>query len=114
MAGTECVWDFVSDDSQLLPFLKQIRRTDHTIRHFELVLGTNNRNSSAVKNTILAWRTSNQSEHLLVPQRSLRIDSGCAERWNPAGDKRNNRQEQWHHRERDRVVGTDSVKKAAQ
>jgi hypothetical protein len=59
MAGTESAWDFVSDDSQLLPFLKRIRRADNTIPHFELVLGTNNMNGSAVKNTILAWRTSN-------------------------------------------------------
>jgi hypothetical protein len=59
MAGTECAWDFVSDDSQLLPFLKKIGRPDHTIPHFELVLGTNNMNGSAVKNNVLAWRTSN-------------------------------------------------------
>lgn len=59
MAGTECAWDFVSDDSQLLPFLKQIQRADNTIPHFELVLGTNNMNGSAVKNTVLAWRTGN-------------------------------------------------------
>jgi hypothetical protein len=59
MAGTECAWDFVSDDAQLLPFLKQIKRPDNTIPHFELVLGTNNMNGSAVKNTVLAWRTSN-------------------------------------------------------
>ncbi|MGC2402363.1 MAG: hypothetical protein WA510_21395 [Acidobacteriaceae bacterium] len=59
MAGTECAWDFVSDDSQLLPFLKKIRRADGTIPHFELVLGTNNMNGSAVKNNVLAWRTSN-------------------------------------------------------
>jgi hypothetical protein len=59
MAGTESAWDFVSDDSQLLPFLKQIRREDNTLPHFEVVLGTNNLSGSAVKNTVLAWRTSN-------------------------------------------------------
>jgi hypothetical protein len=59
MAGTESAWDFVSDDSQLLPFLKQIRRADNTLPHFEVVLGTNNMSGSAVKNNILAWRTSN-------------------------------------------------------
>jgi len=59
MAGTESAWDFVSDDSQLLPFLKRIRRQDNTLPHFEVVLGTNNLSGSAVKNTVLAWRTSN-------------------------------------------------------
>jgi hypothetical protein len=59
MAGTESAWDFVSDDSQLLPFLKQIRRADNTLPHFEVVLGTNNMSGSAVKNNVLAWRTSN-------------------------------------------------------
>jgi hypothetical protein len=59
MAGTESAWDFVSDDSQLLPFLKRIRRDDNTLPHFEVVLGTNNLSGSAVKNTVLAWRTSN-------------------------------------------------------
>ena len=57
MAGTESAWDFVSDDSQLLPFLNSIRRTDGTIPHFEVVLGTNNVNGSAGKNLVLAWRT---------------------------------------------------------
>jgi hypothetical protein len=59
MAGTECAWDFVSHDTQLLPFLKRIQRADNSIPHFELVLGTNNMNGSAVKNTVLAWRTGN-------------------------------------------------------
>jgi hypothetical protein len=59
MAGTESAWDFVSDDSQLLPFLKQIQRANGTIPHFEVVLGTNNMSGSAVKNTVLAWRTTN-------------------------------------------------------
>jgi hypothetical protein len=59
MAGTESAWDFVSDDSQLLPFLNRIRRADNTVPHFEVVLGTNNMNGSAVKNTVLAWRTTN-------------------------------------------------------
>lgn len=59
MAGTECALDFVSDDSQLLPFLKQIRHADGKLPHFEVVLGTNNMSGSAVKNSILAWRTTN-------------------------------------------------------
>ena len=59
MAGTESAWDFVSDDSQLLPFLKHIQRPNGTVPHFEVALGTNNMSGSAVKNTVLAWRTSN-------------------------------------------------------
>lgn len=56
IAGTESALDFVSDDSQLLPFLKQLRRADGTLPHFEVVLGTDNMSGSAVKNNILAWR----------------------------------------------------------
>lgn len=57
IAGTECALDFVSDDSQLLPFLKQLRRADGSLPHFEVVLGTDNMSGSAVKSSILAWRT---------------------------------------------------------
>ncbi|WP_188553402.1 hypothetical protein [Edaphobacter dinghuensis] len=56
IAGTESALDFVSDDSQLLPFLKQLRRADGSLPHFEVVLGTDNMSGSAVKNSILAWR----------------------------------------------------------
>lgn len=56
MAGTECAWDFVADDSRLLPFLQQIENRDGSIPYFELVLGTNNMSGSAVRSSILAWR----------------------------------------------------------
>ena len=56
MAGTECAWDFVSDDSKLLPFLRSIRKPDGSLPHFEVVLGTNNVGGSAVESTILASR----------------------------------------------------------
>lgn len=59
IAGTESALDFVSDDSQLLPFLKQIRQADGRVPHFEVLLGTNNMSGSAVKNSILASRTKN-------------------------------------------------------
>jgi hypothetical protein len=59
MAGTESAWDFASDESQLLPFLDRIRRSDGSFPHFEVVLGTNNMRGSAVKGTTLAWRTFN-------------------------------------------------------
>lgn len=56
MAGTECAWDFVSDSSQLLPFLQRIRRADGTIPHFEVVLGSNNMDGSAGRAAVLAQR----------------------------------------------------------
>jgi hypothetical protein len=56
MSGTEAAWDFVHDDAQLLPFLNRIRRSDGKIPHFELLLGTNNMDASAVRSTVLAWR----------------------------------------------------------
>jgi len=59
MAGTECAWDFVSDDSSLLPFLNRIRRADGTIPHFQLVLDSINLTGSSVKRNVLAWRTMN-------------------------------------------------------
>lgn len=59
MAGTEAAWDFISDDSELLPFLKKIQRPDGKIPHFEVLLATQNMNSSAVHSSLLAWRTSN-------------------------------------------------------
>jgi len=59
MAGTEAAWDFVSDDSELLPFLKRIQRPDGEVPHFELLLGTQNMSSSAVHSTVLAWRITN-------------------------------------------------------
>jgi hypothetical protein len=59
MAGTECAREFVADDSALLPFLLRIKRTDGTIPHFQLVLGSNNMNGSAGKSGILAWRVMN-------------------------------------------------------
>lgn len=56
MAGTEVAWDFVSHDSELLPFLKRIQRVDGSIPHFELLLGTENMSASAVHSNLLAWR----------------------------------------------------------
>jgi hypothetical protein len=56
MSGTEGAWDFVSDDALLLPFLKTIQRRDGSIPHFELLLGNQNMNASAVQSRLLAWR----------------------------------------------------------
>jgi hypothetical protein len=56
MAGTECAWDFVSDQGKLNNFLQTIRRPDGRIPYFEVVLGTNNINGSAGEVSILATR----------------------------------------------------------
>jgi hypothetical protein len=56
MAGTECAWDFVSDDSKLMPFLHSIHPVGARPPYFELVLGTNNISGSAVESLILAYR----------------------------------------------------------
>jgi hypothetical protein len=58
MAGTECAWDFVSDQGKLKSFLDTIRRPDGRIPHFEVVLGTNNISGSAGEASILATRIS--------------------------------------------------------
>jgi hypothetical protein len=59
MSGTEAATDFISDDAQLLPFLKKIQRPDGTLPHFELLLGTENMGASATQSHILAVRTMN-------------------------------------------------------
>jgi hypothetical protein len=56
MAGTQCAWDFVADDSSFLPFVNRIRRSDGSLPHFQLVLESTNLTGSAVKRSIIAWR----------------------------------------------------------
>jgi hypothetical protein len=56
MPGTESAWDFVADDSQFLPFLARIKRSDGSIPHFQCLLGTDNMNGYSVKSSVLAWR----------------------------------------------------------
>jgi hypothetical protein len=56
MAGTQCAWDFVADDSSFLPFVNRIKRPDGSIPHFQLVLESKNLAGSAIKRSILAWR----------------------------------------------------------
>src|SRR5579859_798495 len=56
MAGTQCAWDFVADDSSFLPFVNRVRRPDGSIPHFQLVLESTNLTGSAVKRSIAAWR----------------------------------------------------------
>ncbi|WP_446743384.1 hypothetical protein [Silvibacterium acidisoli] len=57
MSGTEAALDFLNDDTQLSPFLEKIRRPDHTIPHFELLIETRNMDSSSVQSHVVAWRT---------------------------------------------------------
>jgi hypothetical protein len=56
MAGTQCAWDFVANDSTFLPFVNRIRRPDGSIPFFQLVLESKNLTGSAVKRSVLAWR----------------------------------------------------------
>ncbi len=49
MSGAEAGMDFVLDDSALGPFLKQMRRSDGTLPHFELLLETQNIGASAIQ-----------------------------------------------------------------
>lgn len=56
MSGTEAVADFVNDDTQLLPFLNQIKRPDGTLPYFELLIESHNMGASAVRSHIAAWR----------------------------------------------------------
>jgi hypothetical protein len=55
--GTECAWDFVSDDSTFLPFLSSIKRADKGIPNFQLVVECTNLTGSSVEKHLLAWRT---------------------------------------------------------
>ena len=59
MAGTQCAWDFVADDSSFLPFVQHIRRHDGSIPHFQLVLDSVNLTGSSARSEILAWRALN-------------------------------------------------------
>jgi hypothetical protein len=56
MAGTECAWDFITDEKKLEPFLHSIRQPTGRIPHFEVVLGTRNINGSAGDTMVLASR----------------------------------------------------------
>lgn len=57
MSCAEAGMDFILDDTQLLPFLKRIRRPDGTLPHFELLLETQTVGASAIRSQIFAWRT---------------------------------------------------------
>lgn len=56
MSGTEAATDFIMDDSQIVPFQKQIGSTREHVPHFEVALTTNNLGASAGRPTVLALR----------------------------------------------------------
>ncbi len=56
MSGTEAATDFIMDDAQFVPFLKQIGSTKNHVPHFEVVLTTNNLGASAGRPKVIAWR----------------------------------------------------------
>jgi len=55
--GTECAWDFVSNDLTLLPFLNSIKRADRSVPHFQVVVECTNLTGSSVERHLVAWRT---------------------------------------------------------
>jgi surface antigen len=55
--GTECAWDFVSNDLTLLPFLNSIKREDRSVPHFQVVVECTNLTGSSVERHLVAWRT---------------------------------------------------------
>lgn len=57
VAGTECAWDFVNDDTRLEPFLRSIRRPNGVLPPFELLLDASNIAGNASQSNILAYRT---------------------------------------------------------
>ncbi len=56
MAGTEAISDFLFDDAALLPFLKEIKKADGSLPHFEVLVESNSVNGSAGPFHILAYR----------------------------------------------------------
>lgn len=54
--GTECAWDFISDDSTTLPFLSSIKRADMGVPSFQVVVECTNLTGSSVQKHLLAWR----------------------------------------------------------
>lgn len=59
MAGTECAWEFVSNQEKLKQFLKLAGWAGNQAPHFEVLLRTSNLGGNAATSTIVAWRISN-------------------------------------------------------
>jgi hypothetical protein len=56
MAGTEAISDFLFDDNALLPFLAQLKKSDGSLLHFEVLIESNSVDGSAGPFRILAYR----------------------------------------------------------
>lgn len=56
MAGTEAATDFVFDNTYLLPFLKQIKRPDGSLPHFEVLIASKSLNGDASRLQVVAYR----------------------------------------------------------
>lgn len=56
MAGTECAWEFISNQERWRQFLKMTNWTGSQIPHFETLLRTSNLGGNAATSTIVAWR----------------------------------------------------------
>ena len=54
--GTECAWDFVSDDSTLFPLLSSIKRAEKGIPHLQAVVECPNLTGSSVERHFRALR----------------------------------------------------------
>ena len=59
MAGTECAWEFISNQERLKQFLKAAGWTGHLAPHFEALLRTSNLGGNAATSAIVAWRIEN-------------------------------------------------------
>ena len=57
MAGTEAITDFLFTDDALLPFLNQLKMSNGTLPHFEVLIESNSVNGNAGSFRILAYRT---------------------------------------------------------
>ena len=57
MAGTEAITDFLFNDDALLPFLKQLKKSDGMLPHFEVLIESNSVNGNAGQFHILSYRT---------------------------------------------------------
>jgi hypothetical protein len=56
MAGTEAITDFLFSDDALLSFLRQLKRANETLPHFEVLIESNSVNGNAGSFHILAYR----------------------------------------------------------
>lgn len=56
MAGTDCAWEFLSDDTQMSQFLRRAGQSRRHVPHFEVLLRTSNLGGDSATNSVVAWR----------------------------------------------------------